>query len=121
MTYGGFLLRFLIAPIVALTALTWYDARRQRQVPPALRAAPPAAVVGVLALLAVIYTTPWDNHLVATAVWSYDPELVWGITLGWVPLEEYLFFVLQTVMVGLWLLVLSRRLASAPVDVEGEG
>ena len=65
-------------------------------------------------MIAVIYTTPWDNHLVATGVWWYDPALVAGITLGWVPLEEYLFFVLQTVMAGLWFLWLARRLRPAP-------
>lgn len=65
-------------------------------------------------VVAVIYTTLWDNYLVATAVWWYDPALVTGITLGWVPLEEYTFFVLQTFLVGLWLLFLARRL---PVDM----
>jgi len=109
MTYGGFLLRFLLVPILLLAGVTWHDAGRRR-LPPSLRAAAPAAVVAALAVVAVTYTTPWDNYLVATNVWSYDPTLVWGITLGYVPLEEYLFFVLQTVMVGLWLLTLSRRL-----------
>ena len=110
MTYGGFLLRYLVVPIFLLAVITWLDARRGRRPPVSLRAATPAAVVGVLVVVAVAYTTPWDNYLVATNVWSYDPELVWGITLGYVPLEEYLFFILQTVMVGLWLLILMRRL-----------
>ncbi len=110
MTYGGFLWRYLVIPILLLTVVTWYDARRGRRLPASLHAARPAVVVGVLVVVAVAYTTPWDNYLVATDVWSYDPALVWGITLGYVPLEEYFFFVLQTVMVGLWLLSLMRRL-----------
>jgi lycopene cyclase domain-containing protein len=57
-----------------------------------------------------VYTTPWDNYLVATRVWWYDPNLVTGITFGWVPLEEYTFFVLQPLLTGLWLLYLARHL-----------
>jgi lycopene cyclase domain-containing protein len=60
--------------------------------------------------IALIYTTPWDNYLVATRVWWYDPALVTGLTLGWVPIEEYTFFVVQTLLSGLWLLFWMRRL-----------
>ena len=63
-------------------------------------------------MIAVVYTTLWDNHLVATGVWSYDPALVMGITLGWVPLEEYLFFILQPLLTGLGFLLLARRVHS---------
>jgi len=59
-------------------------------------------------LLAVIYTTPWDNYLVATGVWWYDKGLVTGLTIGYVPIEEYSFFVVQTLMTGLWVLILWR-------------
>jgi len=61
-------------------------------------------------VVAVLYTTPWDNYLVATGVWTYNPALVTGITLGWVPIEEYTFFVVQTILAGLWMLFLMRRL-----------
>jgi len=64
--------------------------------------------------VAVIYTTPWDNYLVATGVWTYQAGLVAGITLGWVPLEEYLFFVVQSLVTGLWLIWLARRLDRDP-------
>ena len=50
----------------------------------------------------------------ATGVWWYDPALVTGIVLGWVPLEEYTFFVLQPILIGLWLIWLARRLPVAP-------
>jgi lycopene beta-cyclase len=59
-------------------------------------------------VLAVTYTTPWDNYLVATGVWYYDPDLVTGIVFGYVPLEEYTFFVLETILVGLWWWSLAR-------------
>jgi lycopene cyclase domain-containing protein len=64
----------------------------------------------LLAVIAVIYTTPWDNYLVANRVWWYDPSLVLGITLGWVPLEEYAFFVVQSLLTGFLTLILLYRL-----------
>jgi putative membrane protein len=59
----------------------------------------------------VIYTTPWDNYLVATGVWYYNPELVTGRLIGYVPIEEYTFFVLETILSGLWWWFLARRLS----------
>jgi lycopene cyclase domain-containing protein len=55
----------------------------------------------ILSSMAFIYTTPWDNYLVAQGVWFYDEALVSGIIIYWVPLEEYLFFILETILVGL--------------------
>jgi lycopene cyclase domain-containing protein len=112
MTYFGFLLRFIGIPLLILTVLTVWDRRRGRRMPPGLHQA--AAWVAVLAHVAaaVIWTTPWDNYLVATGVWYYDPDLVTGVTLGWVPIEEYTFFVVQTLLTGAWLLWLARRQSS---------
>ncbi len=110
MTYFGFLVRFVLIPILVLLVLAWRDSRRGIVLPPALRLLPPAGILATLVVVALLYTTPWDNYLVATGVWWYRPELVVGITLGWVPLEEYTFFVLQTVMTGLLLLFLARHL-----------
>jgi lycopene cyclase domain-containing protein len=117
MSYFGFLLRFLGIPIVILLILTIWDGRRGRTRAARLNYWP--AVLGILAhvLIAVVYTTPWDNYLVATRVWWYDPELVTGLTLGWVPIEEYTFFVVQPILAGLWIWFLARRL-SEPVSDE---
>ena len=106
MTYFGFLLRFLVIPILILCVLTYRDLRQRRALPANLRFLSPWLVIAILIGVAVLYTTPWDNYLVATGVWWYDPALVTGITWGWVPLEEYTFFVLQPVLTGLWLLFL---------------
>jgi lycopene cyclase domain-containing protein len=67
--------------------------------------------IAIHVLLAVVYTTPWDNYLVATGVWYYNPDLVTGIVLGYVPIEEYTFFVLETILSGLWWWFLARRLS----------
>ena len=67
-------------------------------------------IIGLHIVLAVTWTTPWDNYLVATRVWWYDIALVNGATIGYVPIEEYTFFILQPIMTGLWLIFLIPRL-----------
>jgi lycopene cyclase domain-containing protein len=118
MTYFEFLFRFLGPPLLILGGLTWWDSRQGRVLPAAFRTWPAWLVILAHIIVAVVYTTPWDNYLVATRVWWYDPELVSGIILGWVPLEEYIFFVLQTLMTGLWWLWLAKRIPvpSQPFD-----
>jgi lycopene cyclase domain-containing protein len=61
-------------------------------------------------IMALVYTTPWDNYLVATGVWYYKHQLVSGFILGYVPIEEYTFFALETILAGLWLWFLASRL-----------
>lgn len=109
MTYMQFLLVFVILPWLALVALTVRDRRHGRQVPSCLTNLPVWAAIALLCLVALVYTTPWDNYGVATGVWGYPPERLVGITFGWVPLEEYLFFVLETLLVGQWLFFLAGR------------
>ncbi len=48
----------------------------------------------LLASIAFVWTTPWDNYIVAKEVWSYGADRVLAV-IGYVPLEEYLFFVLM--------------------------
>ena len=117
MTYFGFLVLFLSLPLLVLAVLTRRDSRRGITLPDELQNYPAWIVLLAHVIVAIIYTTPWDNYLVATRVWWYDPGFVTGITLGWVPLEEYPFFILQTIVAGLWLVYLARRLAvdSRPV------
>ena len=116
MTYFGFLAKFVVIPLVLIGGLTLYDvAYRKKTLPDGLRGLPAWIVLAAHVVVALIYTTPWDNYLVATRVWWYDPKLVTGITIGWVPIEEYAFFVLQTLLTGLWLLWLARRLPP-PMD-----
>jgi lycopene cyclase domain-containing protein len=109
-TYFGFLGRFVLVPLVVLLALVVYNTWSGRRLPPGFRNLPGWAAVVVHVVIAVLYTTPWDNYLVATGVWWYDPALVTGVVLGWVPIEEYTFFVAQTLLTGAWLLFLARHL-----------
>jgi lycopene cyclase domain-containing protein len=58
---------------------------------------------------------------VATGVWYYNPELVTGIVIGYVPIEEYTFFVVETILAGLWWWFLARRLHPPLLMEEGPG
>ena len=109
MSYFAFLVIFIGLPTAVLVWLTWRDGQRGRYLPDRLAVYSPWIVLLAHILIALIYTTPWDNYLVATGVWWYDPALVTGITWGWVPIEEYTFFVVQPIFTGLWLLYWARH------------
>jgi lycopene beta-cyclase len=120
MTYFGFLGIFLLPLLIIFLIITYTDKRSNRKsLPRNLTAWPFFSVIFAHVLVALIYTTPWDNYLVATNVWWYDPKLVTGITLGWVPIEEYTFFILQTLTSGTWIGILARRLyvSNSPPDL----
>lgn len=120
MTYFGFLIRFLIIPILFLSLIVQIDRRRGVAIPSHFRAFNPYVAILLNVVIAVAYTTLWDNYLVASGVWSYNPDLVAGIIIGYVPIEEYIFFILQPLLAGLWLLLLLPRLhfptAPSPLD-----
>ena len=105
MTYGLFLLVFLLVPIAALTLALRSRFRRFHLV-----------AGGLVCLLAFVYTTPWDNYAAYRKLWTFDPAFVWGPPLwfGWLPVEEYLFYFAEAIFVMLVLLALSRIPALAP-------
>jgi lycopene cyclase domain-containing protein len=109
MTYFNFLIFFVLVPIAILLVITWLDLRAGRPTP-GFDAKKVPLIIAVHVLIALLYTTPWDNYLVATGVWYYNPDLVTGITIGYVPIEEYTFFVVETFLVGLWWWFLARRI-----------
>jgi len=90
--------------------LILWDRNQGREIPAALYAWPPAASIFLHVIIAILYTTIWDNYLFATRVWWYDPALVTGVTIAYVPIEEYTFFILQPILAGLWLLLLLQRM-----------
>jgi len=116
MTYFGFLLRFLFIPIIIFLAITLWDNKNNKQIAGFKNGRAVWTAIGIHVLLAVVYTTPWDNYLVATNVWYYNPKLVTGIVFGYVPIEEYTFFVVETILSGLWWWFLNRRLSSPSAE-----
>ncbi|HSF81395.1 MAG TPA: lycopene cyclase domain-containing protein [Anaerolineales bacterium] len=118
MTYFGILILFILPPLALLSIAVprdlWIWLRRgERQVDWQSYTILLAHVV-----LALVYTSPWDNYLVATGVWWYNPDLVTGVKLGWVPIEEYTFFVMQTLLTGLWALLLHRKYKSKTIPLK---
>ena len=113
MTYLQFHFVFILPLIVLLGARAWVLARRGAPLSGALGGSNRFAlgVIAVHMLIAFVYTTPWDNYLVYRNVWGY-PEGRVLFTLGYVPFEEYLFFLLQTLLTGLWYLMVGRIFAS---------
>lgn len=91
MTYARFLGLFVVLPIFFLL---W----RYRRTFTARSLAP----MGLLLVVVYAATSPWDNLAVKWGLWGFDETRIWGIKLGYLPLEEYLFFGLQTLLVGLW-------------------
>lgn len=96
-----------ILPVIGLLALTLPRPLAGVGGPRARWAIP------LICLIAFSYTTPWDNYLVAQNVWWYGPERVIA-TIGYVPIEEYLFFILQPILTGL---VLYQYLGRWPLRV----
>ena len=121
MTYFDFLLRFLFIPILVFLTVTLWN---NKQISGFKNGRAVWTAISIHILLAVVYTTPWDNYLVATGVWYYNPKLVTGIVFGYVPIEEYTFFVVETILSGLWWWFLARRLtprfdfATAPLHTK---
>src|SRR5512133_3182567 len=109
MTYFGFLLDFLVVPISIFVVIIYWEDKRNRQINSFHNGRAVWIGIAVHVILAVLYTTPWDNYLVATGVWYYNPKLVTGIVIGYVPIEEYTFFVLETILSGLWWWFLALR------------
>lgn len=116
MTYFGFLIRFLFIPILVFLAIAQWDNKRNKQAQGFRIGREVWSAIALHVLLAVAYTTPWDNYLVATGVWYYNPTLVTGILLGYVPIEEYTFFVVETILSGLWWWFLARRLSPPAIE-----
>lgn len=82
---------------------------------PPQRARRARAGLALMATAAVVYTGPWDDFLVRTGVWRYGDGAALA-RIGAVPLGEYLFVVLQTVLAACWLYVYGFDPAFEPGD-----
>lgn len=110
MQYFGVLARFVVVPLLILRFLLWRDRQKGVGMSEELSSWDENAVLAGHVVTAVTYTTLWDNYLVAKGVWNYDPDLVTGHTIGYVPIEEYTFFVLQTLLTGSFMQAAAHRI-----------
>jgi lycopene beta-cyclase len=108
-TYLQFHFVFILPLIALLVLWSYLDVRRGKTLAGNVGQNNRAALISVAIhiFLAVAYTTPWDNYLVYRKVWGYPKDSVL-FTIGYVPLEEYLFFVFQTIIAALILFTLAR-------------
>lgn len=89
LNYGRFLLLFTVLPILILLVPL-----------PGAELVPRFGAAGVVLLAVYVFTTPWDNWAVRCRTWDFPAGRFW-FRVGWLPLEEYLFFGLQSLLVML--------------------
>ncbi|MGM0556396.1 MAG: lycopene cyclase domain-containing protein [Myxococcota bacterium] len=104
MSYLDVLILFIL-PLLA-AALRWWLVDDASTPEATSRRAGSEALVA-LVVIANLWTTPWDNLMVVEHVWTYDPDVVLG-HIWHIPLEEQLFFSLQTLLTGAFTLMLTR-------------
>jgi len=109
LTYVGFHAVFVAPPLLVLASVTASTHNETRSV---VRVIPAIAIL----ILALVYTTPWDNYLIHRGVWWYGDGTVAG-RLWLAPLEEYLFVLLQPIVATLWLGLISKAFPDTPQTV----
>lgn len=112
MTYMGFHAVFILPVIMLLGAfvISRYHKFQQSLI----------WGIGLMIAMALLYATPWDNWLILNDIWTYSEAVVVG-RIGYVPIEEYLFFILQPILTGLWLVIVVQRNHLAWVESTGKG
>jgi putative membrane protein len=90
MTYLRFHLLFNLPLLVVLAAITgpypWSVAE--------------LSAAGLVLLAVMIFTSPWDNLAAKWGIWGF-PREKYTLRLGYLPVEEYAFFLLQSLNVML--------------------
>ncbi len=74
------------------------------------------AATGIVMAIVVVFTTPWDNYAIAKGVWDF-PENKILFRIAWCPIEEYAFFVIQSLEAILLFHVLQQSLPGSDVAV----
>lgn len=88
MMYAGFLGLFLLLPILILCLLLrrrLLDKRYWR-------------TSALLLLPVLVCMAPWDHAAASWGIWNWTPQRIWGIRIWSVPLEDYLFSLLETML-----------------------
>lgn len=98
MTYWGFHAVFTLPLLLA--GAVWADLR-------AWGVAQWAVTAAILAVV-MVFTSPWDNYAVARGIWGFDQRRIWK-RVFWLPVEEYAFFVIQSLQVAFFTEGLLRR------------
>lgn len=59
---------------------------------------------------ALVFSIPWDIYAVKSNIWSFPREGNAGIQIGILPLEEYLFMTLVTLLIASITITIKYRL-----------
>jgi lycopene cyclase domain-containing protein len=95
--------------LIVLTACTWTVPWTAEEL----------AALGLVLLAVMIFTTPWDNLAAKWGIWGF-PREKYSLRLGYLPVEEYAFFLLQSVNVMLAIRALFRFFPDWEVGQETE-
>ena len=107
LTYLQFHLVFSLPPLAAL----WYVAPRYDRI----RRRRATVGIAILVAIAYAYTTPWISYMIRRGAWGYADGAVLVRALS-IPLGEYLFFAIQTVIAAFVL----HRIGFDPTFREGD-
>ena len=88
MTYAGFLLLFLVLPLIVLVIFLRRRLLDQRYL----------VLTGMFMLIALVYMAPWDHIAAVWGLWTWANGQTWGLRLWTIPLEEYLFCILEALL-----------------------
>jgi lycopene cyclase domain-containing protein len=89
-TYLRFHLLFNLPLLALLIALNWGVGWSMGE----------SLAAGLVLLAVMIFTTPWDNLAAKWGIWGF-PREKYLVRVGYLPVEEYAFFVLQSINVML--------------------
>lgn len=88
MTYAEFLCLFLLFPILLLCLLLRRRLLNGRY----------WRTTALLCVPVLLCMAPWDHTAALWGIWGWTPQQTWRIHLWLVPLEEYLFSILETIL-----------------------
>ena len=97
MTYLRFHLIFNLPLLILLAALSCSIPWTEEE----------AGALALVLLAVMTFTTPWDNLAAKWGIWGF-PREKYSLRLGYLPIEEYAFFLLQSVNVMLAVRALFR-------------
>jgi putative membrane protein len=90
LTYLRFHLIFNLPLLIVLAALTGTVPVTSEE----------ASAFGLVLLAVLIFTSPWDNFAAKWGIWGF-PREKYSLRIGYLPVEEYAFFLLQSANVML--------------------
>jgi len=98
MTYWQFHFFFNLPLLLGTIALAWGHISRAD-----------AVAAAATATIAFVFTTPWDNWAIQRGIWGFPDSRISG-KIFVCPVEEYAFFIIQTLQVCTWTIFLRASL-----------